>query len=131
MEAGLFRTFEKCQGKSHFITPANATCFGHHFESGELNTGSIFSGKKDRSDRSYGAGENSEAEERRFPLGSNPAALSQSDIFYRLSDKIHGNCKAPSLSMPRALGRWTQPMPEDQSPYNASKLVFMSAVSAF
>ena len=42
----LFPTFKKCQGKSHFITPANAACFGHHFESGDLNSRSIFSGKK-------------------------------------------------------------------------------------
>lgn len=41
----------------------------------------LFSEKKSLSDRSYGAGENSEAEGRRFPLGSNPAALSQSDFF--------------------------------------------------
>lgn len=36
-----------CIVKSHFITAANATCFGHHFESGKLNHRSIFSGGKE------------------------------------------------------------------------------------
>lgn len=102
-------------GGSHFITLANANSFGHHFKSGELNSRSIFRGErggkgKSLSDRSCGGGEHSEAKDRLFPLGSNPAALSQTDIFYRLSSKIHGNCsgncKSPSLSMPRPLARW-------------------------
>lgn len=67
-----------------------------------------FLGKEPVSNRRYGAGENSEAEHRPFPLGSNLAALSQSDIFYRLSDKIYGNCsgnyKSPNWQCPKHLG---------------------------
>lgn len=67
-----------------------------------------FLGEEPVSNRRYGAGENSEAEHRPFPSGSNLAALSQSDIFYRLSDKIYGNCsrnyKSPNCQCPEHLG---------------------------
>jgi len=42
----FFSTLKKCGGKRHFRTPAKATCFGHHFESEELDSRSIFSREK-------------------------------------------------------------------------------------
>lgn len=47
----------------------------------------LFLGEKTLSDRSYGAGEISGVEVGHFPLGSKPAAVSQSGIFQTLRRK--------------------------------------------
>lgn len=133
----VFSTFEKRGDKKSSQHQQMLLALGVILSQGSYIPEVPFLGKEPLSDRWYGAGENSEAEHRPFPLGSNLAALSQSDIFYRLSDKIYGNCsgshKPLSCQCPEDLGHGHSLFLKTSSGFLTmpANQCFMSAVHAF